>query len=352
MRTHALSLAAAPALALVAGLALATLGLPLGWLLGAATASGAVAISGRDVWLPVPVQRGGIVLLGASTGLVVTPGVGGLLLAWLPLMLLSLAGTLLLAVALVPIYARLAGIDRATAFFSLLPGGIIEMATIGDRHDANRAVITAAHTARVGLIVLSLPVLASVLAGVGAGADAGAADPPPVPTLDAASSLWVVLIGAAGGVLAGWLRVPANWLLGPIVLVSALSLGGWLAEGALPGVLIVIAQLVVGMALGARFRRDTLMQVPRALLSGVPLLLVMGGSVAAAALLLSPVVPTSAVTLLLATAGGGVAELVLAAKVLNAQLELVVGFHIVRLVLVNLCAGWLWTLLHRHWQAG
>jgi len=348
MRATWLRMALAPALALSAGLTLATLGLPLGWLLGAALATGAVAISARPVYLPATVQRGGIVLLGASTGLVVTPGVGGLLLAWLPLMLLSLAATLLLAIALVPTYARRAGIDRATAFFSLLPGGIIEMATIGERHSANRAVITATHTIRVGLIVLSLPVLASVLAGASAIESA----PPALPSLDPAATLLVVLVGAAGGLLAGWLRLPANWLLGPIVLVSALSLSGWMVQGAFPAALIVIAQVIVGMALGAKFRRDTLMQVPRALMIGLPLQLLMGSAVAAAALLLSLLLPATAVTLLLSTAGGGVAELVLAAKVLNAQVELVVGFHIVRLVLVNVCAGWLCTRLHRHWRTG
>lgn len=332
-------------LSIAGGGILAATGLPLGWLLGAALVTGAVAITGYAVALPVGLQRAGIVMLGVGSGLAVTPGVGGLLLSWLPVMLLTLALSVGLAVALAGLLARRAGTDRATAFFSLLPGGIIEMASIGERHQANRAVITALHTTRTGLIVLGLPVLATLLDHTTT--DAAASLVSAAPTLTPLATLLVLAIGAVGGMLAALLRLPACWLVGPIVLVSVLSLGGWMVVGQLPEVVIIIAQLLVGMTLGARFKRRMLLQVPRALLVGLPLQVLMGGVVAGCALALALMTQASPVTLLLASAGGGVAEMVLAAKVLDEQVELIVGFHIVRLVLVNLGAGWLWTVLQQ-----
>ncbi|NLC20668.1 MAG: AbrB family transcriptional regulator, partial [Halomonadaceae bacterium] len=50
----------------------------------------------------------------------------------------------------------------------------------------------------------------------------------------------------------------------------------------------------------------------------------------------------------LGTAGGGIAEMVLAAKLLDESVELVAGFHTLRALLVNLLAGSIWKLISRN----
>lgn len=316
----------------------AALGLPLGWLMGAALVTAALSLSGLSVVLPKVMQRGGLIVLASATGLVVTPSVLQSLLNWLPVMVVAVALSIGLAIPMTRLYVRLGGLDPATAFFSLLPGGVIEMANIGDRFEANRAVISAMHAIRVGLIVLILPTLAAVLSKGGGSVIV----PQALPSLDWLYLLAVLAVGVAAGMVAARINMPAGWFLGPLAAVAAVSATGWVPSGTLPQELLIIAQICVGMGLGCKFRRETLAAVPRAIITGLPVMLGIGGIVALSALAASMLLETSAATLLLGTAGGGIAEMVITAKSMHEEVALVAGFHTLRAFFVNLCAGPLW----------
>lgn len=340
MTTVYLSRLLVPLSSIGVGFLFSYLGVPLGWLIGAAISTGTFAALGKSVYLPTVVQRSGMIVLGSSTGMVVTPGVGDLLLAWLPLMLISVAFSTGLAIVVTALYARRASLDRATAFFSLLPGGVIEMANIGDKYSANRAVIGAMHAVRAAMIVLCVPFVAGLLSS---------------PTIEHAVNhpdvlifrhlALVLLIGCLGGMVANYLKLPAGWFLGPLLLISVLSISGGLMEGTFPDTLVIVAQVIIGMSLGYKFRRDTITQVPRALIAGLPIQLFIACVIGVTAILLSFFLAASPVTLLLGTAGGGIAEMVLAAKLLDESVELVAGFHTLRALLVNLLAGPIWKLI-------
>ena len=109
------------------------IGLPLGWLMGAAVVTGAVAMANVEIVVPRPIYNTSLALLGASVGLAITPEVAAALVSWAPIMMVAAALGILAALMFAPVLSRWGKMETATAFFSLLPGGIVEMANVGER---------------------------------------------------------------------------------------------------------------------------------------------------------------------------------------------------------------------------
>ena len=170
-----------------------------------------------------------------------------------------------------------------------------------------------------------------------------------VPLADTPVAAWpqlalVLAIGALGGWVAQRLSLPAAWLLGAVLAVGALAASGAIG-GRLPTELLAAAQVIVGMALGARFERKRLASIPRAIAAGIAtlsaIILFMAGAAALAAVALGQ----SLSSLVLAFSIGGMAEMVLTAKALNQDLALVAAFQAVRGVVVNAMAGRVWRIV-------
>lgn len=311
------------------------LGLPLGWLMGAAVVTGCFAMLNVEVVVPKPLYSFSLASLGAGVGLSITPDVAAAMLGWAPVMVVAGCLGIAAAVLMTPLFARFGRMDRSTAFFSLLPGGVIEMANVGEDHGADRTIVAALHAVRVALVVGLLPLALYVF--FPASGD---------PKQDVALLSWahlalVILVGVAGGWAAAQLGLPAAWLLGGLIAVGLLSSLGF-SSGSMPAYLMATVQVLVGISLGARFRRNHLSSIPRALGAGLAVLLAIMAGMAVAAGLASLVMPISVPTLVLCFSIGGMAEMVLTSKVLGQNVALVAAFQAVRAVLVNACAGVVW----------
>ncbi len=310
-------------------------GLPLGWLMGAAVVTGCFAMCNVEVVVPKPLYSFSLAALGAGVGLSITPDVAATLLVWVPVMVVAGCLGIAAAVLMTPLLARIGRMERSTAFFSLLPGGIIEMANVGESHGADRTIVAALHAVRVALVVGLLPVVLYAFFP-------GSSDPiDDVVLLSWAHLALVILVGVAGGWVAAQLGLPAAWLLGALIAVGLLSSLG-VSSGRMPASLMACVQVLVGLSLGARFRRDRLSSIPRAIGAGLPVLLAIMAAMASAAGLASLVMPISLPTLVLCFSIGGMAEMVLTSKVLGQNVALVAAFQAVRAVLVNACAGVVW----------
>lgn len=311
------------------------LGLPLGWLMGAAVVAGCFAMCNVEFVVPKPLYSFSLAALGAGVGLSITPDVAVALLVWAPVMFVAGCLGIAAAVLMTPILARFGRMERSTAFFSLLPGGVIEMANVGENHGADRTIVAALHAVRVALVVGLLPLALYAIfpASEEISTDVAVLNLPPLAL--------VLLVGVAGGWAATQLKLPAAWLLGALVAVGLLSSFG-LASGRMAAPLIAGVQVLVGISLGARFRRDRLSSIPRALGAGLPVLLLIMAGMAIAAALASLVTPISLPTLVLCFSIGGMAEMVLTSKVLGQNVALVAAFQAVRAVLVNASASAVW----------
>lgn len=310
-------------------------GLPLGWLMGAAAVTGGLAMANIRIQMLQPVYAASLATLGASVGLAITPEVATAMVAWAPVMVAAAILGTAMAAMLAPILARAGNTKKSTAFFSLLPGGVIEMANVGQKYGADQTVVAAIHTMRVGLVVGVLPLILFMFND----------EPQQIiektPLLDYKSLSATLLVGIAGGWVGKKTGLPAAWLLGALIAVGVVTSTGALT-GRIPEVLLAAVQVVVGIALGARFQRERLAAAPKALAVGLPIVLAIMAGMAIAAAACSMFMPFEIPTLILCFSIGGMAEMVLTSKILGQNFALVAAFQAIRGVLINTLAGAVW----------
>src|SRR5919197_2478704 len=145
--------------ATVGGAAARLGGLPLPWLLGSLFATAIVGLLGAPIR---PIRYGrtvGQVVIGSAIGVQFNTTVILALISLLPLMAAIAVLSVLVGACGALLLMRLTGMDRTTAFFSTVPGGVAEMVNIAPCYGADLEPILLAQTMRVGLIVALAPFL-------------------------------------------------------------------------------------------------------------------------------------------------------------------------------------------------
>src|SRR5262249_58239284 len=121
------------------------------------------------------------------------------------------------------------------------------------------------------------------------------------------------------------------WFVGSIGVGMAFGLIG-LAEGRMPDLVLIPAQILIGASLGVQFRREFLTRLPKLLAAATVVVVfatvTMALIGAAVAWALSLPIPT----MVLAFAPAGMAEMVLTAKLLGLDGTAVAGFQLMRIV--------------------
>lgn len=312
------------------GWAASRLGIPLAWLIGAMLASAAISLATGALVVPRGLYRSGQIVVGVSVGLTVTDAVFDRIGPHLLLVPLLAAVSILLGRLMVPLLAWSSGLDRRTAFFSLVPAGISEMADLAQSKGADGGAVATLHATRVFLVVLILPAIITQLAPALGDAvrSAGTWDGPFTLALAA---------GLVSGVIGNRLGLPSAFVVGPMVGVAALSSAG-IASAQEPEALLAGAQVLLGLSLGTRFHRDAVRRLPRALAAGTMVLLLNGVLMAVAGIALARLFELDRVLMLLASATGGTAEMVLTAQVVATDTALVALYQVTRGLAGNLLA--------------
>lgn len=315
----------------------ATAGVPLAWLVGAMLVAATLALAGAGVEMPRSVYRAGQLTVAVAVGLTVSTEVARVIVPHLPVLLLGALASIGIGRIMAEPLCRAGGLDRGTAHFAMIPAGISEMAELSGRRGADVGAVATFHTVRVMVVVLVLPVVMLALFGqraAPAAAGPGAFD---------AALLAALGAGLAAAVLASWIGMPAAWFVAPMLVVALLSGAGLVAARA-PGPLLAVAQVALGIALGARFRPATVARLPRALAIGIPLMLVHAAVMAALAWGAATAAGFDLRSILLGLATGGTAEMVLTAKIVGADAALVAAYQVTRGLLGNLLADPLYRL--------
>ena len=226
--------------------------------------------------------------------------------------------------------ARLAGIDRATAYFGSMPGGAADMAAMSERYGALPDRVAFAHSMRM-MMVVSLVPAGITLAGFSATEDYR---PVRVP-FEVGGLAILIALNIAAGFVAKRLNAPTAFTMGPLFLTTALTAGG-IELSSVPTWMTNAAQVMLGLNLGSRFERSFLSAAPRFAAALLPSIALMLGL---AALLGWGIAATSGAylgTALLAAAPGGIAEMTITAKVLRIGVAFVTAAHVVRYLIVVL----------------
>jgi membrane AbrB-like protein len=123
------------------------------------------------------------------------------------------------------------------------------------------------------------------------------------------------------------------WFMGAMVVSMGLTMAGFVPS-AVPQGLVNAAQLVIGVSLGVRFRKEFLRTAPRWLASVAVGTVGLMAICAAFAALLAWATGLPWVTLLLGTSPGGITEMAITAKVLQLGVPVVTALQVCRLIAV------------------
>jgi membrane AbrB-like protein len=251
----------------------------------------------------------------------------------LPVIVLGAAVSIVVAGFGALMLMRLTATDSKTAFLAAMPGGVIEMANVAVRVDADPLPIMVLQTMRVGLTVCAAPFLATLVADDTMRHQIAQAE-----TMSWLTVAWLMAVSLAGGLALRLIRLPNCWFLGSIFAIAILGSFG-LVEGRVPQVILTVAQVIIGTSIGTQFRHEFLTRLLRLLLASlvtVPYALAAMALVGAlCAFLLALPLPT----MVLALAPAGIAEMALTGKVLGLDAAMITGFQTVRILMVTLGAA-------------
>ncbi len=315
--------------------------IPLPWMIGPLLITAGLTMAQGPTASWTPFRCCGQWIIGGALGLYFTPQIVSLVLSLWWVMALGIVWALVLGLVFGAWLHRMngaggplhiAGLSRVTTYFSSPIGAASEMTLMGERHGASTDLIASAHSLRVMLVTLIVPI-GFQWAGLH-GIDISLPGPRVLvlPNL----ALWTLLTGAGC-----WVMVKTKsanpWFIGPLAVSILLTANG-LSQSALPPGVVNAAQLVIGISLGVRFTPGFVRLAPRWMASVALATVVMITLSGGFAWGLSQVVDLHWATLLLGTSPGGVAEMAITAKVLQLGVPIVTAFHVMRLAAVLLFA--------------
>jgi membrane AbrB-like protein len=333
------SIATALILSLCGGLLFKLLGMPLPWMLGPMFTVGAAGISGVKVGEIRGGRQAGQLIIGCALGLYFTADVtrhilnyGGYILAaaFSAIMIGGLGGLLL---------KRISGIGAATAFFASVPGGASEMAVMAERAGARFDQVALSHSLRVLMVVSIIPISVTLT-----GTSGNDFYSPSTTLITFEGLIALISMAIATGYVFKKAGIPNAWLLGPLTVSLLITIRGQ-NMSAIPPLLAIAAQLLIGCSLGSRFK-PSLRSESRRLVIGVLASAVF--TVCLSVLMgffLAWLTGEAGPTMVLATAPGGLSEMCITAKILKLGVPLVTAFQVTRLAIVVTCSLPAWRLL-------
>lgn len=314
------------------GAAFFLLALPLPWMLGAMAATAGATIAGLRLRIDDRLRHTMFAILGVMVGSTFTPEVLEHAVRWpetIAVLVLFVVGAT--AISWV-IYRNLGGLDARSAVFAGTPGGLNEMVILTESVGGNVRGVALAQSARIFVVVMTLPILLRLIFGT-----------EPSDRLVPAAPLWgiftlvdvglLAVAATAGMMLARAISIPA-WQLTGAMFGSAVVHATGLSSAIPPGLLIAAAQVIIGISVGARFAGLTLRDLGRALALGALASTAMLAFAAGLALALAPMVDIPFASILLAYAPGGVTEMSLVALALGLDVAFVATHHVVRIMLI------------------
>jgi membrane AbrB-like protein len=316
---------------------------PLPWMLGPLIATSLASIMGAPTQSWAQLRNIGQWTIGSALGLYFTPPVTELVASLWWAIALAIAWALLLGWGFgawlyrvqAPSMLRLPGMDearmRATTYFAGAIGAASEMTLLAEREHARTDLVAASHSLRLVIVTVTIPF---ALQWSGLHGIAGLALPA-IRNVQWPGLAVLVLLTGLGALAMVRLRRSNPWFLGALLVSMLLTMAG-LELSAVPQGLMNAAQLVIGVSLGVRFRREFLRTAPRWLamvaLGTVGLMAVCAGF----AWVLHAATGLPWVTLLLGTSPGGITEMAITAKVLQLGVPVVTAFQVCRLIAVLL----------------
>ncbi len=292
------------------GLIFWLIGIPAPWLAGSMMAAIVAVFSHVKVGMPDWLRAVAFIFLGIQTGTTVSWDTVDRAVHW-PLSIAFLCLTVVAVTwACTAYYIRRSHWDPATALFASLPGALSLTLLLASGTSADMRRVTIAQCIRLFFLVAALPSVITWLSP---------AEPVLVLTNEIGGIgdlVLLVAVSTAAGYALEWLKVPAGLMLGPMLASAGLELSG-LISGTAPAAILIPANVVLGVMIGARFSHFTFAEFRTALAEGfsgflIALVIAMAGAAIAASVSGLPLALT-----LLAFSPGGLDAMTIMAFSLN-----------------------------------
>ena len=333
------------AIAAAAGALCAWLRTPIPWMLGPLFSVAMLRVAGAPLDVPVPVRYAGQWVIGTSLGLYFTPHVVREVAGLWPLLVAGAVFAIALGYVSGLALARLGGLDKTTGIFASVPGGAAEMSILGERFGGRVDRISAAQSLRILIVVAIVPPVITAI-------DVHGTDVYVPGATDFSAAGFAILMAAtlSGGFVLQALRVPNAFVLGALA-VAIPATAAEIDLSSLPTPVSNLGQLMLGAALGSRFRPDFLAGAHRfvgAVVATVLLSIVLSALFGLALAWASGQHPA---TMILGNAPGGIAEMCITAKVLQLGVPLVTAFHVTRLAVLLLATPLVFVRVRRLYRS-
>ena len=325
----------------VGGFVFNWLRMPLAWMLGSCMFTTVAAFAGLRVGMRVQLRQGFIIILGVLLGsgfsadLVQRLGQWAVSLGIVSIM--TLCGASLCYLWL----RRFTDWNRPTCYFAAMPGGLNDMTILGGAMGGQERAIALAHAVRILTVVMTIPVWYRLVNGAQTSVLTMVHGPTGNDWKDYAILVACGLVGAA---VARLLRLPASFMMGPMILSAIAHLSG-LTTSKPPGELVAAAQVVVGAGIGCRFVGAAIDKLHKEMAASIGAAFIM---ILCAVIFAKIAVTVTGLNLdatVLSYAPGGFAEMSLIGLALGIEIAMVATHHLFRLFLILLASP----LVFRFW---
>lgn len=311
---------------------------PLPWLLGSLSSIAAWRlITGRPLYQPPMFSNIALILLGFLLGSSFTKETSLQILHQLPLMLLSTLLIVLISLCLGMITARRLKLDLASVLFGSVPGGLSQMVVFCQEiKGIDPTIVMFIQIIRVVSVVFIVPFI--TMHGMGADSIAQVPFSPTESSLEWnwtwSECLLYGFISVMGYFIGKRIGLPSTLITGPLIATALyISLSGDQAPH-VPLSIVLLSQFAIGISIGLQVKPEMLKSMKSfgAYSLGGSMVLILSSLLFAFSL--TAITPMTLTTAFLSTAPGGIAEMGLTATVVHADLSMVSGYQLFRVLFI------------------
>ena len=140
-----------------AGYVFDLLRIPIPWMIGPMIAVATLNLTGVRMHSPPYARQMGQVILGSAVSLYFTPTVVAALAVNLPAITAATVSAFFIGGLGALTLSRASGLEGKSTFFASIPGGAMAMAVLAERYGAQIAPVAVAHSLRVSILVILVP---------------------------------------------------------------------------------------------------------------------------------------------------------------------------------------------------
>lgn len=325
-------------IALAGGTVFELIHVPIPWLLGPMSA---ILIGSRcskmPLYWPIMLRDTGLMFIGYSIGLSFTKAAILGMIQQLPMMFLMTVLTLSICAGMAFIVSKLSGVNYPTILTGSIPGGLSQMIYFAEETKGiDPTTVTFLQVIRLLMIIFFIPILIfSPLFGEDSGSVNSAG-------MEEAAEAWgdlfpTIIIFAVVSIFLTFLgkkiNSPTPFMLGPILGTAIINLL-WISGPVLPPSIIDASQLLIGVYIGLLLNPKALQHKGKMIWLGI----LNSGFLVLSSLALSfgliHIYDISAATSFLSLAPGGMDQMGIIAHEIKADLSVVSGFQMFRLLFI------------------